>query len=63
VTRWLVSEPEAVAEAIVEAGPGGCAERYVPRFYWIVAALRILAPRLIRRVIRGGAFTTSTGPK
>jgi short-subunit dehydrogenase len=62
-TRWLVSEPAAVAEAIVEAGPGGRPERYVPRFYWTAAALRILAPRLIRRVIAGGAFTTSTGPK
>jgi short-subunit dehydrogenase len=62
-TRWLVSGPAAVAEAIVEAGPGGRPERYVPRFYWIAAALRILAPRLIRRVIAGGAFTTSTGPK
>jgi len=62
-TRWLVSEPEAVAEAVLEAGPGGRAERYVPRYYWIFAALRILAPRLIRRAIAGGAFTTQTGPK
>src|SRR5205807_4439779 len=30
-TRWIVSRPERVAEAIVEAGPGGKAERYVPR--------------------------------
>ncbi len=60
-TRWLVSEPEAVAEAIVEAGPGGKAERYVPRGYWIPAALRILAPALVRRVTAGGAFTTATG--
>ncbi|HEY2320190.1 MAG TPA: SDR family NAD(P)-dependent oxidoreductase [Solirubrobacteraceae bacterium] len=62
-TRWMVSEPEAVAEAIVDAGPGGRPERYVPRFYWIFAALRILAPRLVRRAIAGGAFTTSTGPR
>jgi uncharacterized protein len=61
VTRWLVSEPEAVAEAIVEAGPGGRAERYVPRYYWIFAALRILAPRLVRRAIAGGVFTTASG--
>jgi hypothetical protein len=59
----MVSEPEAVAEAIVDAGPGGRPERYVPRFYWIFAALRILAPRLVRRAIAGGAFTTSTGPR
>jgi short-subunit dehydrogenase len=60
-TRWMVSEPEQVAEAIVEAGPGGRAERYVPRFYWVFAALRILAPRLVRRATGGGAFTTTTG--
>jgi uncharacterized protein len=60
-TRWLVSEPEAVAEAILQAGPGGRAERYVPRFYWIFAAPRIMAPRLIRRATRGGGFTTATG--
>ena len=60
-TRWMVSTPEAVAEAIVEAGPGGRAERYVPRFYWIFAALRIAAPRIVRRAVGGGAFTTKTG--
>jgi short-subunit dehydrogenase len=60
-TRWMVSTPETVAEAILEAGPGGRPERYVPRFYWIAAALRILAPRLLRRAVGGGAFTTTTG--
>ena len=53
-TRWLVSTPEKVAGAIVEAGPGGRAERYVPRPYWIVAMLRIVAPSLVRRAIAGG---------
>ncbi len=60
-TRWIVSSPERVAEAIVDAGPGGKAERYVPRPYWLVAALRILAPALVRRATAGGAFTTATG--
>jgi uncharacterized protein len=63
LTRWMVSEPEAVAEAILDAGPGGRAERYVPRFYAVPAALRILAPGLVRRVLSGGAagsLTTST---
>jgi uncharacterized protein len=60
-TRWMVSEPETVAEAIYEAGPGGRAERYVPRWYWIAAAARILAPSLVRRLTAGGAFTTATG--
>lgn len=55
LTRWVVSTPELVAEAIVDAGPGGRAERYVPRPYWIAAAARILAPRLVRRVLGGGA--------
>jgi short-subunit dehydrogenase len=62
-TRWLVSTPDAVADAILDAGPGGRAERYVPRFYWIFAALRILAPRVVRRAVGGGAFTTTTGHK
>jgi short-subunit dehydrogenase len=61
-TRWLVSTPEKVAEAIVDAGPGGQAERYVPRPYWIAAALRIVAPRLVRRATGGGgALTPATG--
>jgi short-subunit dehydrogenase len=59
-TRWLVSSPGAVAEAIMEAGPGGRAERYVPRYYWLAAALRILAPRLIRRATAQGGFATAT---
>jgi uncharacterized protein len=50
LTRWMVSKPEKVAEAIVDAGPGGAAERYVPRAYWLAAAARTLAPRLVRRV-------------
>ena len=53
------SKPEVIAEAILDAGPGGRAERYTPRYYWIAAALRILAPSLIRKAIGGGAFTTT----
>jgi short-subunit dehydrogenase len=63
LTRWLVSKPEAVAEAIVDAGLRGSAERYVPRFYGIAAMLRVLAPGLTRRVLAGGSaadLTTST---
>ncbi len=59
-TRWLVSRPELVAEAIWEAGPGGKTERYVPRHYGLAAATRILAPALIRRATAGGALTTAT---
>ena len=69
LTRWLVSKPEAVAEAILETGPGGRAERYVPRYYALAAAARVLAPGLVRRVLASGSaasLTTSTsgdGPK
>jgi short-subunit dehydrogenase len=61
IPKWIVSKPEKVAEAIMDAGPGGKAERYVPRPYWIAAACRILAPALIRRATAGGGFTTATG--
>jgi short-subunit dehydrogenase len=60
----IVSSPEKAALAIVDAGLNGRAERYVPRPYWLIAALRTLAPGLVRRVLAGGAaarFTTSTG--
>ena len=63
-TRWIVSTPEKVADAIWDAGPGGKAERYVPRPYALAAAARINAPSLVRRVLGGGAassLTTSTG--
>ena len=63
LTRWVVSKPEKVAEAIFECGPGGKAERYVPRPYALAAVARIMLPRLTRRVLTGGAasnLTTST---
>jgi short-subunit dehydrogenase len=62
-TRWIVSRPERVAEAIVETGPGGKAERYVPRPYWLAAAMRILAPAVVRRATAGGALTTATAKR
>jgi uncharacterized protein len=55
-TRWIVSTPEKVADAIWDAGPGGRAERYVPRPYALAAALRVVAPRLTRRVLSGGGI-------
>jgi short-subunit dehydrogenase len=55
LTRWAVSRPERVADAIMDAGPGGRAERYVPRAYWLAALLRIAAPRLVRRAMQRGA--------
>jgi short-subunit dehydrogenase len=53
-TRWMVSSAEKVAEAILEAGPGGKAERYVPRPYGLVPVLRAVAPGVWRRV--GGSM-------
>ncbi|HEX8646881.1 MAG TPA: SDR family NAD(P)-dependent oxidoreductase [Thermoleophilaceae bacterium] len=52
-TRWAVSTPEVVAEAILEAGPGGKAERLTPRPWAIAVLLRTLAPGLVRRIARG----------
>ncbi len=62
MTRWIVSTPDRVAAAIMDAGPGGKAERYVPRAYGVAAALRVVAPGLVRRSLsRGGrTFTPST---
>jgi uncharacterized protein len=61
-TRWMVAEAETVVQAIVEAGPGGKAERYTPRPYFLAAAARLLFPALVRRALESGAFTTTTGP-
>jgi short-subunit dehydrogenase len=52
-TRWAVSTPDVVAEAIVDAGPGGKAERLTPRPWAIAVVLRTLAPGLVRRIARG----------
>jgi short-subunit dehydrogenase len=60
-TRWILAKPETVAEAIMQAGPGGKPERYVPRAYWLAAASRLLAPGAVRRITRGGALSTATG--
>jgi short-subunit dehydrogenase len=65
LTRWIVSTPEKAAEAIFQAGVGRRPERYVPRPYALAAALRVVAPGLVRRVLGGGAaqvMTTVTGP-
>ena len=48
-TRWIVSTPEKAAEAIMDAGPGGKAERYVPRAYGLLAVLRATLPAVLRR--------------
>jgi uncharacterized protein len=61
--KLMVSEAPIVADAIWQAGPGGKAERYVPRPYFIAAALRLLAPAVVRRGLARGGLTTATSAK
>jgi short-subunit dehydrogenase len=60
LTRWMVSDADTAAEAIMDAGPGGKPERYVPRPYFLAAAARILAPALLRRAQTSGAGSLAT---
>jgi short-subunit dehydrogenase len=60
LTRRLVSTPERVAAAIADTGLRGRAERYAPGYYALPAILRILAPRLVRRVLSGDSASTLT---
>ena len=60
LTRWLVAKPDTIARAIIEAGPGGKAERYAPRPYWLAAALRLLVPGIVRRALGGGPIASAT---
>ena len=53
-TRWMLGTPEQAADAIAEVALHGRAERYVPRFYGALAALRTVAPGAVRRVMAGG---------
>ena len=64
ITRWAVSTPQKVAEAVFEAGVGRRPERYVPKPYVLAAAARALLPGLTRRVMAGSGaalMTTRTG--
>ena len=61
----MLGTPEEAAEAIYQTGPGRKAERYVPRFYGAIAALRSVAPGLVRRALanrRAEVLATSTRP-
>lgn len=59
-TRWIVSSAEKVADAIVDAGPGRKAERYVPRAYGLVPVIRSVFPPLIRRSMSQGNWSGAT---
>jgi short-subunit dehydrogenase len=66
LTRWMVSDADTAAEAVVDAALRGRAERYVPRPYALAAAARVLAPALLRRLQSGTAgalMTTRTSPE
>jgi short-subunit dehydrogenase len=63
LTRWIVSTPDKVADAIYDAGPGGKAERYVPRAYGALPLLRVIAPALVRRGSSNSAASPSTTAK
>ncbi len=61
--RRFLGTPEDVAEAVVDTGLKGKAERYTPRVYGIAAAIRFLAPGLLRRIMgsdKAQMMTTST---
>lgn len=60
LTRWAVSDAAHVAEAVLDAGPGGSPEVYVPRYYRLGALLRVIAPRLIRRGASAAVVATET---
>ena len=57
-TRWVVSTPEKVAEAILAAARRRTPERYVPRPYRLAVLGRVLLPGLYRRV--GGGLRRAT---
>ncbi|HEV3000855.1 MAG TPA: SDR family NAD(P)-dependent oxidoreductase [Solirubrobacteraceae bacterium] len=63
-TRWLVSTDGRAAGAILDAGLGGRAERYVPRPWAVLPVVRAVAPGLLRR-LGGGSLgrvaVTKTG--
>lgn len=58
--RLLLGSPEGVAEAIVDAGLGRKAERYTPKLYGVITALRFAAPGLVRRAMGTDAANVMT---
>ena len=62
-TRWMLGTPEQVADAIAAAGLDRRAEVWVPRCYGGLAALRTIAPGLVRRATassRADVLATAT---
>ncbi len=64
ITRWIVSDADKVADAVIETSLGGKAERYVPRPYGLAAIARILMPGVVRRAVasdQASVLSTRTG--
>jgi short-subunit dehydrogenase len=59
LTRWAVSTPEKLADAIADAAAGK-AERYSPRPYALVPVLRSVAPGLLRWASKSSSLTPKT---
>jgi short-subunit dehydrogenase len=63
-TAWIVSDVDKVAAAIEAVAFDGVAERVAPRPYAAFGVLRIVAPRVVFRLLGGrgsGAFATTPG--
>jgi short-subunit dehydrogenase len=63
-TAWIVSDVDKVAAAIEAAAFDGVAERAAPRPYAAFGMLRIVAPRIVFRLLGGrgsGTFATTPG--
>lgn len=63
IGRRFLGTTEDVAEAVVDAGLKGKAERYTPRVYGIAAGVRFVAPGLLRRIMgsdKAKVMTTTT---
>jgi short-subunit dehydrogenase len=63
-TAWIVSDVDRVAAAIEAVAFDGVAERVAPRGYAAFGLLRVVAPRLVFRLLGGrgsSAFATSPG--
>jgi short-subunit dehydrogenase len=50
-TRWMAGKPATGADAIADVALRRKPERYTPRIYGLVPALRHVAPGLVRRVL------------
>lgn len=61
--KYVLGTQEQVAEAVVACGLHGKAERYVPRKYEIVAALRGVLPGVVLRAVGNDKAQRLTTPK